>query len=122
MVDIKSELGDSPFAGKKIQCNFSKKILKSLVGLERAENALKSISMSIIPPDSKKQFSFDRKSQFYLKPSVVVIQKAQSIGDFGLISNKLKQLKIETDKKKQASGVEKYIDGDDNSDDSDDPF
>lgn len=51
-----------------------------------------------------------------------MIQKAQSIGDFGLISNKLKQLKIETDKKKQASGVEKYIDGDDNSDDSDDPF
>ena len=37
------------------------------------------------------------------------------------MSNKLKLLKIETDKKKQASGVEKYIDGEE-SDDSDDPF
>jgi hypothetical protein len=50
MVDTKSELGDRPFAdNKKQECAFSKNILKSLVGLERAENALKSISMSSLP-------------------------------------------------------------------------
>lgn len=61
MVDIKSEAGDNPYSGKKLECNFSKNILKSLVGLERAENALKSISMGSIPQTSKKLFSFDCK-------------------------------------------------------------
>lgn len=53
-----------------------------------------------------------------------MIQKAQSIGDFGLISDKLKKLKIAKDEqnKKAVSGIEKYIDNDNNSDDSDDPF
>lgn len=52
----------------------------------------------------------------------LVIQKAQSIGDFGFISNKLKKLKDATDKKKQSSGVDKYIDNDGNDSDSDDVF
>ena len=66
MVDTKSELGDRPFAdNKKQECAFSKNILKSLVGLERAENALKSISMSSLPQSKqKKSFSIDCKS-FY---------------------------------------------------------
>ncbi len=63
MVDLRSEMGDSPVHVNKMPCNFSKNILKSLVGLERAENALKSISMAAIPNQGgKKLFSLDCKS------------------------------------------------------------
>ena len=62
MVDLRSEMGDSPVQVNKMPCNFSKNILKSLVGLERAENALKSISMAAIPTQGgKKLFSLDCK-------------------------------------------------------------
>lgn len=38
MVDTVSELGgDSPVVKKRFDCNFSRQILKSLVGLEKAE-------------------------------------------------------------------------------------
>jgi hypothetical protein len=60
--DTKSELGDHPFSTKKLTCNFSKQILKSMVGIERAELALKSISMGMLPRnDIKQAFSIDRK-------------------------------------------------------------
>jgi hypothetical protein len=63
MVDTKSEYGDAPFVKhKKMECNFSKQVLKSLVGIEKAERALKSISMGELPTlDGKSKFSFDCK-------------------------------------------------------------
>ena len=65
MVDTKSEYGDSPvLSHKKMECNFSKQVLKSLIGIEKAERALKSISMGTLPTQDKKNFSFDSKNDF----------------------------------------------------------
>jgi hypothetical protein len=62
MVDTKSEYGDAPVVShKKMECNFSKQVLKSLVGIEKAERALKSISMATIPTSDKRHISFDCK-------------------------------------------------------------
>lgn len=63
MVDTKSEMGsDEVVQANKKTCNFSRSILKQLVGLEKAENALKSISMGALPQiNEKKGFSFDCK-------------------------------------------------------------
>jgi hypothetical protein len=66
MVDTKSELGDNPFPSHKKECKFSKQILKSLVGIERAELALKSISMGMLPTTDKKSFSIGCTFSFSL--------------------------------------------------------
>jgi hypothetical protein len=68
MVDTKSDLSNSEVVqANKKTCNYSKNILKQLVGLEKAENALKSISMGALPTiKDGKLFSFDCKDKSFL--------------------------------------------------------
>ena len=89
---------------------FSKNILKTLIGEERAKNAFASISMAAIPGQKAKSgFSMD------------MIQKSRSINDMGnVLTSKLEFLKEKIEKKVGPKvGIDAYIQEEDDSDSGD---
>lgn len=89
---------------------FSKNILKTLIGEERAKNAFASISMAAIPgKQAKGGFSMD------------MIQKSRSINDMGnVLTSKLEFLKDKIEKKVGPKvGIDAYIQEEDDSDSGD---
>lgn len=92
--------------------NFSKNILKSIVGPERAQNAFNSISMNVIPSQSAEK-----------SISLEVLQKAKSLNQIGNVMNsRLEELKIKIDKKgDKPKGIDAYI-TEDASDSGNDSF
>lgn len=70
--------GVGPVQSKPMQNNFSKNILRSVIGNERAANAFSSISMGNIPNSTSFGGSVDGKTA-----SAGLIKKAQSLNEIG---------------------------------------
>ena len=124
MVEAGSAQSEGPVQKKPMVNNFSRNILKRVVGNERALNAFQSISMGAIP----KSNSFNNVGG--KTASAGLIQKAQSLNEIGsFFQNRLEgirnkivkgQDKINANKNAGKSGIDAFIVED--SDESDDSF
>lgn len=121
---VESTTQDGPVEKKPMQNNFSRNILKRVVGNERAMNAFQSISMGTIPKSSSFNAVNGKTS------SEGMIQKAQSLNEIGnFFQNRLEgirnkivkgQEKVQANKQAGKSGIDAFIVED--SDESNDSF
>ena len=124
----KKEHPKSAMGGKKAMPTnkFSRGILKTMVGEEKAQSAFYSISMNAIP-SSNSLMKIKNKTG-----SQGVIRNAQSLNEIGsFFANRLENIKdkiekqaekVEAKKKDGKSGIDAYIVEDTDDEDSDDSF